>query len=139
MVAAQHGAIMAAASGVTRIFGRRMGCPGPMWGIMGERCGWGMAIKALLRLKHDRRDLGFYHAQVDGEDCATASWCLRVECPADTEEYRAHLTSGSAMDLTMITREGEYLTGEACVASVSDCSDAATVVLLSGVGPLLRQ
>jgi len=40
------------------------------------------------------------------------------------------------MVLTMVTREGDQLRGEACVATVSDCLDAATVVTLSGVGPL---
>ena len=40
--------------------------------------------------------------------------------------------------LTMVTREGDQLRGEACVASVSDCVDAATVVTLVGVGPLRR-
>ena len=40
------------------------------------------------------------------------------------------------MALTMVTREGDHLRGEACVASVSDCVTAATVVTLAGMGPL---
>jgi hypothetical protein len=42
------------------------------------------------------------------------------------------------MALTMVTRDGEHLSGEACVASVNECRDAATVVLLAGLGPLRR-
>ncbi len=40
------------------------------------------------------------------------------------------------MAFTMVTREGDHLRGEACVASVSDSADAATVVTLAGMGPL---
>ena len=36
----------------------------------------------------------------------------------------------------MITREGDHLRGEACVASVSTGRDTATMVTLSGMGPL---
>ena len=97
-----------------------------------------MTTKRLLKLKHDRRDLGFFCARVDKEEGGPASWCLRVESPADTDEFRTHLAAGSSMDFTMVTREGEFLAGEAYVASVSDSYDAATVVVLSGAGPLQR-
>ncbi len=67
-----------------------------------------------------------------------ASWCLRIESPSDPDEFREHLAAGSSMAFTMVTRDGDRLSGDACVASVSDCVDAATVVLLAGVGPLQR-
>ena len=47
-----------------------------------------MLSKRLLRLKHDRRDLGFFSARVMKEDGAIASWLLRVESPADLDEFR---------------------------------------------------
>lgn len=97
-----------------------------------------MTTKRLVKLKHDRQDLGFFCARVDREEGAAASWSLRVESPADTDEFRSHLEAGSPMEFLMVTREGEFLSGEAYVASVSDSYDAATVVVLSGAGPLQR-
>ena len=97
-----------------------------------------MKTKRLLKLKHDRHDLGFFGARIDKEEGGFASWSLRVESPAETDEFLDHLAAGSPMDFTMVTREGEFLAGEAYVASVSDCYDAATIVLLSGSGPLQR-
>ncbi len=38
----------------------------------------------------------------------------------------------------MLTIDGDRLVGDACVASLSDSVDAATVVVLSGMGPLRR-
>ena len=90
----------------------------------------------LLKIKHDHRDIGFLSASVVRDEGYQAAWCLRVESPADLDEFRVHLETGSSMALMMVTREGDQLCGEACVASVSDCVDAATVVTLSGMGPL---
>ncbi len=95
-----------------------------------------MATGRLLKIQHDHRDLGFLSARVVEDAGYQAAWCLRVESPADLDEFRGHLTQGSSMALTMVTREGDHLRGEACVASVSDCVDAATIVTLSGMGPL---
>jgi len=94
--------------------------------------GWGR----LLKIKHEHRDLGFLSARLVTDTGYQVGWCLRVESPADLDEFRGHLAEGSSMALTMVTREGDYLRGEACVASVSDCVDAATIVTLSGMGPL---
>jgi hypothetical protein len=90
----------------------------------------------LLKIKHDHRDIRFLSASVVEDNGYQAAWCLRVESPSDLEEFRGHLAEGSSMVLTMVTREGDQLRGEACVASVSDCVDAATIVMLSGMGPL---
>jgi hypothetical protein len=90
----------------------------------------------LIKIKHDHRDIGFLSAFVVQDKAYQAAWCLRVESPSDLDEFRSHLAEGSSMVLTMVTREGEQLRGEACVASVSDCVDAATIVTLSGMGPL---
>ena len=90
----------------------------------------------LLKIKHDHRDIGFLSARVVQEVGYQAAWHLHVESPADLDEFRSHLAQGSSMVLTMVTREGDQLRGEACVASVSDCVDAATIVTLSGMGPL---
>ena len=94
--------------------------------------------RRLLKIKHDRRDIGFLSARVLTDDAYAVAWGLRVESPADLEEFRGHLAEGSSMGLTLFTREGDQLRGEACVASVSDCVDAATVVTLAGMGPLRR-
>lgn len=102
----------------------------------GKKARHGMTIQRLLRLKHDRRDLGFFSARVMKEDGAIASWLLRVESPADLDEFRTHLQTGSSMSLSMVTREGEHLQGEAAVSTVSDSFDAATIVMLAGMGPL---
>jgi hypothetical protein len=95
-----------------------------------------VATGRLLKIKHDHRDIGFLSARVVEDAGYRAAWCLRVESPADIDEFRGHLAQGSSMALTMVTREGDQLRGEACVASVSDCVDAATIVTLSGMGPL---
>ena len=97
-----------------------------------------VATGRLLKIKHDHRDIGFLSARVVEEKGCEAGWCLRVESPADLDEFRGHLAEGSSMVLTMVTREGDQLRGEACVASVSDCVDAATIVTLSGMGPLRK-
>jgi hypothetical protein len=96
----------------------------------------GVTIQRLLRLKHDRHELGFLSARVMKDDGALASWLLRVESPAELEEFRRHLATGSTMSLNMVTREGDHLRGEAAVSTVSDATGAATVVTLAGLGPL---
>jgi len=90
----------------------------------------------LLKIKHDHRDIGFLSASFVRDEGSQGSWGLRVESPADLDEFRRHLEQGSSMAFTMVTREGDHLRGEACVASVSDSADAATVVTLAGMGPL---
>jgi hypothetical protein len=98
-----------------------------------------MQSKRLLRLKHDRIDMGFLSASVSEDEVGREPyWQLRVESPASTEAFRIHLTDGSIMSLSMITRDGSQLRGEAYVSSISDSMDAATVVVLAGTGPLKR-
>ena len=80
--------------------------------------------------------MGFLSARVETDGGYNASWSLRVESPAEIDEFRGHLSDGSCMSLTMVTRDGDHLRGEACVANVSDGRDAATLVTLSGMGPL---
>jgi hypothetical protein len=96
-----------------------------------------MPSKRLLRLKHDRVDVGFLSAAISQEEMGREPfWTLRVESPASTEQFRVHLTDGSSMSLSMVTRDGSQLRGEAYVSSISDSVDAATVVVLAGTGPL---
>jgi hypothetical protein len=98
-----------------------------------------MQSKRLLKLKHDRMDVGFLSASVSEEEMGREPyWMLRVESPASTEEFRMHLSDGSCMALNMVTREGAQLAGDAYVSSISDCVDAATIVVLAGTGPLRR-
>ena len=93
----------------------------------------------MLRLKHDRIDVGFRSAAVNEEEAGREPyWTLRVESPASTEEFRTHLIDGSCMSLSMVTRDGSQLHGEAYVSSISDCLQAATIVVLAGTGPLKR-
>jgi hypothetical protein len=96
-----------------------------------------MASRRLLRLKHDRNDIGFLAAHLSEEGSGREPhWMLRVESPASTQEFRDHLIDGSSMALNMVTRDGTRLFGDAYVSSVSDGMDAATVVVLAGAGPL---
>ena len=96
-----------------------------------------MVSKRLLKLKHDRFEMGFLSACISEEEMGREPyWTLRVESPASTEEFRVHLTDGSSMALSMIARDGTQLSGEAYVSSISDGQDAATVVVLAGTGPL---
>jgi hypothetical protein len=95
-----------------------------------------MTIQRLLRLKHERRDLGFFSARVMREEGPFAPWLLHVESPDDLDEFRDHLASGSSMALSMVTRDGDHLRGEAAVSTVSYACDAASVVTLAGLGPL---
>jgi hypothetical protein len=98
-----------------------------------------MVSKRLLKLKHDRIDVGFLSASVSQEEIGHEPyWMLRVESPASTEDFRSHLIDGSCMSLSMVTRDGGQLRGEAYVSSISDCVQAATVVVLAGTGPLKK-
>ncbi len=98
-----------------------------------------MPTRRLLKIRHDRTDLGFLGACVlEDEVGREPHWMLRVESPSSTEEFRDHLTDGSSMALSMVTREGAQLRGEAYVSSVSDGMDVATVVVLAGSGPIRR-
>jgi hypothetical protein len=98
--------------------------------------GRGMATRRLLQLKLDRRELGFYNARVVREDGGKTGWMLRVESPSEVDQFRDHLHAGASLSLNMLTIDGDRLVGDACVASLSDAVDAATVVVLSGMGPL---
>jgi len=100
--------------------------------------GRGMATRRLLQLKLDRRELGFYSARVVREDEGKAGWMLRVESPSELGPFRDHLHAGASLNLNMLTVDGDRLVGDACVASLSDGADTATVVVLSGMGPLRR-
>jgi hypothetical protein len=98
-----------------------------------------MPSRRLLKLRHDRTDLGFLGASVAEEGIGREqNWTLRVESPSSTEEFRDHLADGSSMALSMVTRDGVQLRGEAYVSSISDGVDIATVVVLAGSGPLRR-
>jgi hypothetical protein len=96
-----------------------------------------MTIKGLRRLRHDRQDVGFRAARVTSDDERLDHWSLHVESPADVDEFRVHLSTGASMSLSMVTREGSILRGEACVSTVSDGYDSATMVTLAGLGPLI--
>lgn len=91
----------------------------------------------LLKIRHDQHDLEFISGRIISE--AGGAWCLRVQASADTTEYREHLVRGAPMGLTLVSRGGDCYAGEACVASVSASGDGATLVVLSGIGPLLPQ
>jgi len=96
-----------------------------------------MASNRLLKLKHDRADIGFLSASLSQEGAGREPyWMLRVESPSSAQEFREHLTDGSCMALSMVTRDGTQLRGDAYVSSVSDGVDTATVVVLAGAGPL---
>jgi hypothetical protein len=98
-----------------------------------------MPARRLLKIRHDREEIGFLSARIDVEEAGREPfWHLRVEAPGNTEDFRDHLSDGSSMALGMITRDGVHLRGEAYVSSISDGADAATVVVLAGAGPLRR-
>jgi len=98
-----------------------------------------MPARRLLKIRHDRAEIGFLSARIDEEEAGREPfWHLRVEAPASTEDFRDHLSDGSSMALGMITRDGVHLRGEAYVSSISDGVDVATVVVLAGAGPLRR-
>lgn len=98
-----------------------------------------MPTRRLLKIRHDRIDLGFLSASVAEEEMGREPyWMLRVESPSSTEEFRDHLADGSPMALSLVTRDGTQLVGEAYVSSISDGVDVATLVVLAGSGPLRR-
>ena len=97
-----------------------------------------MPPRRLLKLKHERTDLGFLSASLSEDGGCDTGWMLRVESPSSFEAFHDHLADGSSMALSMTTRDGEQLRGEAYVSSVSDGVDTATVVVLAGAGPLRR-
>jgi hypothetical protein len=97
-----------------------------------------MPPRRLLKLKHERTDLGFLSASLSEDGGRDASWILRVESPSSFEAFHDHLGDGSSMALSMVTREGEQMRGEAYVSSISDGVETATVVVLAGAGPLRR-
>lgn len=92
----------------------------------------------LLRIRHDRREIGFLSARLITEPGEASGWSLRVESPADVDVFHDHLIHGACMSLTLTTRDGSSYRGEACVSSVSDAAEAASLVVLAGVGPLRR-
>jgi hypothetical protein len=104
----------------------------------GDGEGHGMATRRLLQLKLDRRELGFCSARVVREDGEKTGWMLRVESPSEMDPFRDHMHAGASLNLNMLTVDGDRLVGDACVASLSDSIDSATVVVLSGMGPLRR-
>ena len=91
----------------------------------------------LHRIKHRRRDLGFTSALLVHDGSSPQVWCVRVESPAEVDVFREHLAQGRSMAFTLITRAGDLYQGEAAVARISPPSEEATIVTLSGVGPLL--
>jgi len=94
----------------------------------------GIAQGRLLKMRHDRHELGFLSARLCSD--LGCSWTLRVESPQDVEEYADHLHRGASMALSIVTRDGECYQGEACVSNISVDGDYATLVVLAGVGPL---
>ena len=62
---------------------------------------------------------------------------MRVESPAEIDVFREHFGQGRSMSFTFVTRAGELYEGEAAVARISPPSEEATIVTISGVGPLL--
>ena len=90
----------------------------------------------LLKIRHDQHDLEFLSGRVVSE--TGGAWCLRIQAPRP-DEYREHLVRGAPMGLTLVARGGDTFSGEACVASVTATEDGVTLVVLSGVGPLLPQ
>lgn len=95
-----------------------------------------MTVRRLLRLRSGREDIGFFQARVLVEDGLCSGWRLQVVSPADPDEFRRHLSAGSSMTLSMVTRDGDFLRGEAAVSGLSESTDAATMVTLAGMGPL---
>lgn len=95
-----------------------------------------MPVRRLLRVKHEHRVINCADARVVMDDLMRDGWCLRVESPAEIGPFREHLAKGSAMALNMITRDGDHLVGEACVADMSDGIETAAYVTLTGMGPL---
>jgi hypothetical protein len=97
----------------------------------------GKASAGLLKIRHDQHDLEFFSGRVISE--TGGAWFLRIQASTEAGEYREHLVRGAPMDLMLVANTGDRFAGEACVASVSVAHDGATLVVLTGVGPLLPQ
>ena len=98
-----------------------------------------MPTRRLLKIRHDRTDLGFLSASVLEEEMGREPyWSLRVESPSSTEEFRDHLTTARPWRSAWSRATASQLRGEAYVSSISDGMDIATVVVLAGSGPLRR-
>lgn len=99
-----------------------------------------MASERIHKIKYAHRDLGFLRASLEGDTRFAGGWRLSVESPAELDEFREHLASGACMTLALLGGDGEWRSGEGCVANVSasEAPDEATVVTLSGQGPLRR-
>ena len=91
----------------------------------------------LLRIKHRHGDLGFTSALLVHDGSSPEDWCVRIESPAEVDEFREHLVQGRSMSFMFFTRAGDLYQGEAAVARVSPPSDETTIVTISGIGPLL--
>ena len=91
----------------------------------------------LQRIKLSHRVLGFASALLVHDGSSPQEWCVRIESPAEVDEFREHLAEGRSMSFTFFTRAGDLYQGEAAVARVSPPSDETTIVTVSGIGPLL--
>ncbi len=92
--------------------------------------------RRLLKLKHEREDVGFVTARITQSFDSDGGWTLHVESPGDPESFHYHLLDGTSMSLHMTTREGDHLRGEAFVSRISGGGECSTVVMLAGAGPL---
>jgi hypothetical protein len=97
----------------------------------------GKATTGLLKIRHDQHDLEFLTGRIVSE--TEGNWFLRIQASEEAGEYREHLVRGAPMDLSLVANTGDRYAGEACVASVSAANDGATLVVLTGIGPLLPQ
>ena len=107
-----------------------------MWGRRREGTVEKLHSQRLLRLKHDNGDIGFVSAGIETSETSDAGWSLRVESPSDVYHFTEHLECGTPLSLTMVTRDGRRLRGEAAVAFVTGGLHTMTVVTLAGMGPL---
>jgi len=94
------------------------------------------APERLQRIKHRQRVLGFASAVLVHDGSSPQEWCVRIESPAEVDEFREHLAQGESMSFTFFTRAGDLYQGEAAVARISSPSDETTIVTVSGIGPL---
>ena len=88
----------------------------------------------LQRIKQGHRGLGFASALLVHDGSSPQDWCVRIESPAEVDEFREHLAQGRSMSFTFFTRAGDLYQGEAAVARVSPASDETTIVTISGIG-----
>ena len=96
-----------------------------------------MTTHRLLRLRHDRENVGFLSASLMVEDpTMNRHWLLRLESPSTLELFRDCLGIGQRDVVQHDHARGDIFRGEACVSSLSDATDGPTSVALAGVGPL---